>query len=386
MPRRSVDRWERAETSMTRIDTTIWHCAVLAGVAALLAGCSSGGGAEALGGATAPNHPPLVDAGDVQIAQTGGRVMLRGAAIDPDGDAVAYRWRQTHGVGVTLTSATTRTASFDVPTVVDGEALEFELVVTDAKNLPAVDTTRVLVREGFSPCVIDAPPETLDIDRVFYQKHCDADGQAVMSPGEVADIAVQWVRYQMLEMLKRLPSAAREMIHNGSRVTVKSPTQALTEIPEYASLYVDYPDVDWDALPGVGAVMGRPITSTSEENVLCDANDPYRGFSVFIHEYAHAIHLIGLRLADPTFEERLRQAYDTAMATGLWANTYSASNHLEYWAEGVGIWFHAHWSSLDHPAVINTREKLAAYDDGLYRMIREYFSEDEIPLCPPVAL
>jgi len=73
------------------------------------------------------------------------------------------------------------------------------------------------------------------------------------------------------------------------------------------------------------------------------------------------------------------------MASGLWANTYSARNHLEYWAEGVGIWFDAHWSALNRPGVVDTREELAQHDDGLYRLIREYFTEDAIALCPPAA-
>ena len=198
------------------------------------------------------------------------------------------------------------------------------------------------------------------------------------------DTAVAWARYQMLEMLKRIPLAAQAMVHNGAHLAVKSETQVLTDIPEYRDLYLLYPNFDWDALPGVGAVPARPVTSTSEENLLCSDTDPYRGFSVLIHEFAHSIHLIGLAFVDPTFNARLNQAYDTAMASGLWAGTYSASNAQEYWAEGVGIWFDAHWSSINRPEVIDTREELAQYDDGLYRLIREYFSEDDIALCPPI--
>jgi hypothetical protein len=61
----------------------------------------------------------------------------------------------------------------------------------------------------------------------------------------------------------------------------------------------------------------------------------------------------------------------------------TATNRLESWVEGVTIWFNAHWSSLDYPSIINTREKLAQYDDGLYRLVREYFSEEQLPMCAP---
>jgi hypothetical protein len=348
------------------------------------AGCSGSAGApapESLG----PNRPPIVDAGQPQRAQGGGIVVLKGSAVDPEGGAVRYRWRQTRGLGVALADPTSPKTSFEAPPLADGDDLEFELIVTDPSDLPAADTTTVAVKTGYWACAVESPPAGVDAADGFYQKYCDANGQPVLAPAEVPDRAVEWIRYQALEMVKRLPDTVQAMIGNGSRIVVKGRAQTLTDIPEYRDLYALYPDYDWDALPGVGAVTELPVTSTSEENVLCDVDDPYRGFSVFIHEFAHSIHLIGLRTADPTFESRLTQAYDTAMASGLWQNTYSATNRLEYWAEGVAIWFNAHWSSLDHPSVINTREKLAQYDDGLYRLVRDFFTEDTIPLCAPVA-
>jgi len=241
----------------------------------------------------------------------------------------------------------------------------------------------VVVMTGYTPCTVTAPPAGAKFDLSFYQKYCDANGQAVLASQRVPDRALEWARYQMLEMLKRLPLAAQAMIRNGGQVAIKAQAQALTEIPEYRELSLLYPDVDWDMLPGVGAVLGRPVTSTSEENVLCYGSDRYRGFSVLIHEFAHSIHLIGLNSIDPDFENRLRLAYETAIASGLWAGTYSALNDYEYWAEGVGIWFNAHWSASNSPGVVDTREELAQYDDGLYRLIREFFTEDEIAMCPP---
>lgn len=353
-------------------------------IATALAACSGGSDAPATP-VSSPNQPPIVDAGKSQIAQGGGVVVLSGAAVDPEGGKVSFLWRQTAGLGVTLSDPTAPVTTFEAPALIDRADLEFELVVTDSSRMPAADSTRVLIMTGYTSCAVTAPPRRLGADPGYYQKYCDANGQPVLAPYDVSDLAVEWVRYQMLEMLKRVPSAARKMIENGSRVAIKRPTDLLTDIPEYRDLYRLYPDHDWDALPGVGAVVGRPITSTSEENVLCYGTDPYRGFSVFIHEFAHSIHLIGLNAADPTFEARLRQTYETAIASGLWTNTYSAKNYYEYWAEGVGIWFDAHWSAFNRAEVVDTREELAQYDDGLYRLIRDYFTEDAIPMCPPAS-
>ncbi len=364
--------------------------------ALLLAACSSGGadvnttGAQPLatsvqGSQSTPNQPPIVNAGESQAAQGGGIVVLNGSAVDPEGDSLSHVWRQVDGPGVVLNDASAPTANFETPAHLPSAFLSFELEVTDAEGMSSVDRTDVVVTTGFSPCSVTNPPAGLSFDPWFYQTYCDANGQPVLAPDVVPDRAVEWVRYQALEMLKRLPITAQAMIRNGGRIAIKGHEQVLTQIPEFSNLYTLYPKYDWDLLPGVGAVMERPVTSTTEENVLCLDDDAYRGYSVFIHEFAHSIHLIGLMSADPTFDTRLRLTYDTAIASGLWAKTYAASNYLEYWAEGVTIWFNAHWSDEFTPGAINTREELAQYDDGLYRLVRAYFTEDEIERCPPAA-
>lgn len=364
----------------------------------LVCGCSSGGGDTAAamspqplatatqGSASAPNQPPVVNAGKPQVAQGGGIVVLSGSAVDPEGGALSHRWRQVDGPGVTLNDADAPVANFETPAHTPNASLSFELEVTDANGMSSVDRTDVVVTTGYSPCTVTSPPAGLGVDPWFYQKYCDANGQPVLAPDVVPGEALDWVRYQALEMLKRLPVAAQAMITNEGRIAIKGDEQVLTQIPEFSDLSVLYPEYDWDLLPGVGAVMERPVTLTTEENVLCLDDDAYRGYSVFIHEFAHSIHLIGLTTVDPTFETRLKLAYETAIASGLWAGTYAASNYLEYWAEGVTIWFNAHWSDAYTPGAINTREELAQHDDGLYRLIREYFTEDEIVRCPPATL
>ena len=384
---------QRHTTILRQTRTPATACLTLG--AALLAACSGGGAnvdqpgaapvaAAAQGSPAPPNQPPLVNAGESQAAQGGGIVVLSGSAVDPDGGSLAHTWRQVDGPGVVLNDADSPVASFETPAHLPTTSLSFELVVTDADGLSSVDSMDVIVTTGYSPCAVTSPPAGLPVDTWFYQKYCDANGQPVLAPAVVSDRAVEWIRYQALEMLKRLPVTAQAMIRNGSRIAIKGHEHVLTQIPEYSDLSALYPEYDWDLLPGVGAVMDRPVTSTSEENVLCLDDDAYRGYSVFIHEFAHSIHLIGLTAVDSTFDARLRLAYDTAIASGLWAETYAASSHLEYWAEGVTIWFNAHWSEWNYPGTINTREKLAQYDDGLYRLVREYFTEDEIERCPPV--
>ena len=94
---------------------------------------------------------------------------------------------------------------------------------------------------------------------------------------------------------------------------------------------------------------------------------------------------LGLQDVDPSFDGRLQAAYDAAIASGLWVNTYAATNKDEYWAEGVQAWYNANLESDPPDGVhnaINTRAELANYDPGLYQLILEVFPEETIALCP----
>ena len=42
-----------------------------------------------------------------------------------------------------------------------------------------------------------------------------------------------------------------------------------------------------------------------------------------------------MKAIDPTFDQRLSDAYQKAIDAGLWKGTYAATNRQEYWAEGV---------------------------------------------------
>ena len=65
------------------------------------------------------------------------------------------------------------------------------------------------------------------------------------------------------------------------------------------------------------------------------SSDPYRGESIFLHEFAHTIMNLGLVFVQPSFQDSLEGAFQQATAGGLWRDTYAASNSAEYWAEGV---------------------------------------------------
>jgi hypothetical protein len=107
----------------------VWHM----NVTSVLPDSTKGGANDHGSGATAqdvPNNQPVANAGSDQNVASAAVVTLNGAASsDADNDALTYKWMQTAGPTVTLSSDTAAAPTFTAPT---GPAvLTFELKVSD---------------------------------------------------------------------------------------------------------------------------------------------------------------------------------------------------------------------------------------------------------------
>ena len=90
--------------------------------------------------------------------------------------------------------------------------------------------------------------------------------------------------------------------------------------------------------------MEIPTTSISETNVLHILEGPYttryKHECILVHEFAHAVHLIGINyMKDTSLADEFRNLYAQAKADGLWPNTYAISNYEEYFATLSTVWF-----------------------------------------------
>ena len=96
-----------------------------------------------------PNHPPIVNVGPDQSVNESSKVMLVGAAVDPDpNDRLSYSWTQIAGPAVILNDANTATPTFTAPSsILSNTELKFALIVKDDKgiesNNPAILTVTV---------------------------------------------------------------------------------------------------------------------------------------------------------------------------------------------------------------------------------------------------
>lgn len=239
------------------------------------------------------------------------------------------------------------------------------------------------------PNVVLAPPKELGAP-AFYTKFISANGYPIVASANVNDYALKEAAFLANLLLDRRPDVRAALIESGSRMCIIGRGEFTTDLPEFSQLkapaeFKMLADRDyWDARArGTGGSATDPYCSCGEENLLGYPGDPYSTESILIHEFAHTIHLRGLANTDPTFDARLKLAYDSAMKAGLWAGKYPSVNRFEYFAEGVQSWFdnnreHDH----DHNHV-NTRKELVDYDPALAALCKEVFGDTVLKYTKP---
>jgi len=227
---------------------------------------------------------------------------------------------------------------------------------------------------------VTAPPEEMKLDP-FYQKYVDAKGYPVVSSGKVNDYALKEAAYLATLMLAHRPDVREAMVKGGSRMIVMAHDEYTTDVPEHSRLK---PKSYWDARArGLGGSQTDPVCSCGEENLLALDGDPYSTECILIHEFAHNIHLRGMVVVDATFDDRVRAAYDDAMTQGLWKGKYAATNHHEYFAEGVQSWFDNNRENDHDHNHVNTRAELQEYDPKLAKLCEEVFGQTELKYTKP---
>lgn len=230
-------------------------------------------------------------------------------------------------------------------------------------------------RPVVSPRVAEVSKELRDRLRLdpFYRKHIDLGGLPVLSSDKVSDAGLLEAAHLIKQMLANRPDVLKEMARRGVRFVVMAPTEMTTDVPEQRHLKNDT-KTDWDKR---ARGLGGKITSCGEENLLNLKGDRYGRENILIHEFGHAIHNYGLASLDRKFDARLRETYRAAMEAGLWKDTYAATNHGEYWAEGVQSYFDC--NNPPNKGVhndVNTREELAKYDPALFELVDESFKQN----------
>lgn len=238
-------------------------------------------------------------------------------------------------------------------------------------------------RNHLSTTII-SPPAELNLNS-YYTKYINSTGIPIISPASIDDVALYRADSIAEFMLTGLENVRKEMIKLSTYYAIMPDGTGISDVPELAYL-------EDDSLTGIRSGCFHPrdgLGVSYESNILCKAwpvnqND---GEDVFVHEFAHAMHLNGLFYFTNGFEERLKRIYNDAMSKGIWDNTYAATNHIEYFAEGIQTWFEVNidWGPPGGDGVhndINTRAKLLQRDPDLHNLITQYFQSGfDVPGC-----
>ena len=232
-------------------------------------------------------------------------------------------------------------------------------------------------------CIVTTPPDSLNLDP-FYQKYVDVNGLPLISSWRVPDSAFVAAHRTLYAMTSMLPEAVLDsMVARGTRVAIMARYEGTTDIPEHHHLVNDTA-LNWDLRArGLGGDLELPLTSCAEENILAYQIDKYHAEDILIHEFAHSIHLIGLMLAVPDFDSRLKQCYENAKEKGILAGTYRETDKEEYFAEAVQDWFNVNAEMPHNDGKhnwCNTREELQQFDPDLYNLLAEYFPQTNLQI------
>lgn len=223
-----------------------------------------------------------------------------------------------------------------------------------------------------------SPPPAGEVTRLgldsFYRKYASAGGFPIVASAKVSDFALIEAAWLVEQMLGERPDVLKAIVAAKVRLAIMAPTEYTTMIPEHRHLK---PKEYWDKRArGLGSSAEAPAVSCGEENLLGYPGDPYATESIFIHEFAHTIHLQGLTAVDPGFQAKLESAFGRAKLKGLWKGKYAGTNPAEYWAEGVQSWFDTNRENDHDHNHVNTREELRAYDPDLAALVEEALGDE----------
>jgi hypothetical protein len=235
------------------------------------------------------------------------------------------------------------------------------------------------------------PPDPDGIP-AFYTQRVKAGGFPIVASAKVDPYALKEAAYLADLMLAKRPDVREAMIKSGARLSILAWNEFTCDQPEWQWLAKEpvpgFPGIsprDYrDARArGMGGSAADPFCSCAEENLLAYRGDPYSTENIFIHEFAHNIHLRGMANVDPTFDARVKATYAAAMKAGLWKGKYASVNHHEYFAEGVQSWFDDNRENDHDHNHVNTRAELIAYDPGLAALCREVFGDTVLKYTKP---
>ena len=132
-----------------------------------------------------------------------------------------------------------------------------------------------------------------------------------------------------------------------------------------------------------------PYIKANSPGSWCDPEEslPALSWTIFVHEFAHAMDFEAIREIDPKFKVKLVEAWENAIANELWTikrDTYAATNAVEYWAVNTQFWFFPaektdyNDGSENKPEI--SQRTLKELDPKLYALLSKWYPATEFIL------
>lgn len=228
---------------------------------------------------------------------------------------------------------------------------------------------------------VSSPPEEYSS---FYKKYIDAGGIAILSPDKVCDRSLQLAYLIVSHMLEKRPDIWKRLSDAKARAVVCAIGQKQTDLPEFKQWAEKYSDAEhtrtYNGACGATGFKDNPVSATSEANIIGDL-DPVKGRSIFIHEFGHLIHNVGL---DQNTRDEITQLFKEAQAAHLFLPnkglppSYAMRNEMEFFAMATMTWFSAaYWRAPFNSIHERNRETQASHDPDLDRVLSEIYPADD---------
>ena len=283
----------------------------------------------------------------------------------------------------------TRYMPWQYGTVYQKEHQRTTVALAEAVDVEKADKLAVRVRgrvhDYFGDEVDHVRTYTPVYEPYYAQRRVCDSGIVLKASASVQPLTLDIAQRTLDTMLARLPQVAEVLVKSNAECAIFGLLENSFDVPEHRMGYV----LNTRHFAGYGGEADNPTSSISEANVIRLRSGRYAtsypNENILVHEYAHAIHLVGINfLPDQTLAQRVRDVYAHAASDRLFAHSYAGENYEEYFATLTQIWFNVmqegvngQWDGIRGP--VNTREELAVYDPQGYALMADLYPEASMP-------
>jgi hypothetical protein len=211
------------------------------------------------------------------------------------------------------------------------------------------------------------------------------DGVTVFAPPGTHLAAMDQCAQFITQEIGRNQYAQQSLAKARATIVIIPAHTPMTDVPQFAGMRggKTFDGRDWSTVRGSGGIQapdGSFAIGVAEENLVAVkgvVSGYPTGYSIGMHEFAHAVNSHGMT---PAQQKRLDQLYaqhiakDPGDAKDTFTDRYASSNSQEYWAQATNAFF----GKNEMPTQNNHdgRAWLQANDPDLYAFLVEMYDTD----------